>query len=99
MKGKNMTAKCVCGFTEDEAGDFTIDDHLFEMFAPEDGRGANGRYHIEGEPDLTCWCGLAAGTAAELDAHFAAVFTPADAIGCDGKKHHRVAVLARDGGR
>jgi hypothetical protein len=83
-------AQCACGFAEDEAEDFTIGDHLFAMFAPEDYTGTDGRHHLEGEPDLTCLCGLAAATAEELDAHFLAVFTPEHAIGRDGKKHEPV---------
>jgi hypothetical protein len=80
-------AQCACGFTEDDAEDFTIGDHLYEMFAPDDGKGTDGRCHLEGEPDLTCLCGLAAATPAQLDTHFLAMFTPDDAIGRDGKKH------------
>ena len=91
--------RCSCGFAEDEAEGFTIGDHLYEMFAPDDDKGTDGRYHLEGEPDLTCFCGLAAATAAQLDAHFLAVFTPDDAIGRDGKKHQRVEVSARACGR
>jgi hypothetical protein len=100
MKGSGMTlAQCVCGFTEDEAGDETISDHLFTVFAPEDDKGTDGRYHLEGEPDLTCVCGLAAATAAELDAHFLTLFTPNDAIGRDGKRHVSVTAVARNGSR
>jgi hypothetical protein len=40
-------------------------------------------------------CG-AGGTAAELDAHFLAVFTPADFIGHDGKKHQPVSAGCPD---
>lgn len=84
-----MTAgQCVCGFTDDEAGDYTIGDHLLEVFVPQDDRGTDGSLHVEGERPLTCLCGLAAATAEELDAHFLALFTPDDAIGQDGKKHH-----------
>jgi hypothetical protein len=83
-------AQCTCGFAEGEAGDFTITDHLLAMFAPDDDRGTDGRYHLEGEPSLTCYCGLAAAATAELDAHFLAVFTPEDAIGRDSKKHTQV---------
>jgi hypothetical protein len=35
-------------------------------------------------------CGLAAATAAELDAHFLRVFTPADRIGRDGHEHEKL---------
>jgi hypothetical protein len=90
MKGAGMTpAQCVCGFTEDEAGNETIGDHLLEVFAPEDGRAADGLVHLEGEADLFCMCG-AGGSAEELDAHFLVVFTPADLTGHDGHKHEKV---------
>jgi hypothetical protein len=79
-------AQCVCGFIEDEVGDEAIDDHLFEVFAPEDGRAADGLVHLEGGVALFCMCG-AGGTAHELDAHFLAAFMPADLIGADGRKH------------
>jgi hypothetical protein len=82
-------AQCVCGFIEDEVGDETIGDHLFEVFAPEDGRAADGLVHLEGETALICMCG-AGGTAQELDAHFLAVFTPIGLTGRDGQKHERV---------
>ncbi len=85
-----ISVQCACGFTEDEAEDFTIGDHPLAMFAPADDRGADGRHHLEGEPTLTCCCGLAAATTAELDAHFVAVFTPEGGIGHDGKKHELV---------
>jgi hypothetical protein len=84
------TAHCACGFTEHEAGNETIGDHLFHMFAPEDDKGTDGRVHLEGRPDLTCTCGLAAATAQELDAHLVAAFTPNDAIGHDGNRHQLV---------
>ncbi len=79
-------ARCACGFTEAEGADEKIADHLFEVFAPDDGRAADGLVHLEGEANLFCMCG-AGGSASELDAHFLAVFTPADLIGRDGDKH------------
>jgi hypothetical protein len=39
-------------------------------------------------------CG-AGGSASELDAHFLAVFTPADLIGRDGEKHERVSAVGQ----
>ena len=90
MKGIGMTpAKCVCGFTEDEAGNETLDDHLLELFAPEDGRAADGLAHLEGKENLFCLCG-AGGSSDKLDVHFLAVFTPPDLIGRDGCKHEKV---------
>jgi hypothetical protein len=77
-------AACVCGFTE--AGDETVADHLRAMFTPDDDEGIDGRVHLEGETSLFCMCG-AGGSASELDAHFLAVFTPADLIGRDGERH------------
>jgi hypothetical protein len=82
--------QCSCGFTEDEAGNETLGDHLFEVFAPEDGRAADGLVHLEGEENLFCMCG-AGGSADELDAHFLAVFTPAELTCRDGRKHEKVA--------
>ena len=93
MKGNAMTpARCACGFTE--ARDEAIGDHLFEVLAPEDGRAADGLVHLEGEADLFCMCG-AGGSASELDAHFLAVFTPADLIGHDGDKHEPVSAAGQ----
>jgi hypothetical protein len=84
-----MTAQqCSCGFTE--AGDETIGDHLYEVFAPDDGKAADGVMHLEGGRDFFCLCG-AGGSAEELDAHFLAVFTPNGSIGRDGNTHERLA--------
>lgn len=44
--------QCSCGFTEDASADYAIDDHLFEVFAPDDGKGADGKVHLEGETSL-----------------------------------------------
>jgi hypothetical protein len=85
-----MTARqCACGFTEADGADETISDHLFEMFAPDDGKAANGLVHLEGAVSLFCLCGTG-GSAEGLDAHFLAVFTPDDHIGRDGDKHEAV---------
>jgi hypothetical protein len=43
---------------------------------------------------LSAGTGLAAATAEELDVHLLALFTPGDAIGRDGKKHHPVTAAA-----
>ena len=97
MKGNVMTpARCVCGFTEDQARDEKIGDHLFEVFAPEDGRAADGLVHLEGEANLLCMCG-AGGSVSELDAHFLAVFMPADLVGRDGDKHEPVSAAGQPG--
>jgi hypothetical protein len=82
--------RCACGFTEVAGADETVQDHLVEVFAAEDGKGPDGLVHLEGEAALFCLCG-AGGSAADLDAHFLTVFTPADAIGRDGSKHQRLA--------
>jgi hypothetical protein len=79
-------ARCGCGFTEDAAEDYTLSDHLYEVFAPDDGTGPDGEVHLEGETALLCMCG-AGGSAARLDAHFLEIFTPGDAIGRDGARH------------
>jgi hypothetical protein len=60
------------------------------VFAPDDGKAADGLVHLEGEADLFCLCGVG-GSAERLDAHFLAVFTPDDHIGRDGAKHETVA--------
>jgi hypothetical protein len=78
--------QCSCGFTETAATDETIGDHLVEVFAPPDGRGPDGRVHLEGEAALFCLCGVG-GSVRELDAHLLAVFTPADSVARDGVKH------------
>lgn len=86
-----MTAqRCICGFSEVAGADETIEDHLMEVFAPEDGKGPDGRVHLEGETPLFCLCG-AGGSADRLDAHLLVVFTPADRVGRDGAKHERLA--------
>jgi hypothetical protein len=82
--------QCSCGFTEDPSADYMIGDHLYEVFAPGDGKSPDGLVHLEGENDLYCMCG-AGGSTEELDAHFLAVFTPAGAIARDGSKHERLA--------
>ena len=82
--------ECACGFTETAGTDETIGDHLMEVFAPQDCRGPDGLVHLEGQVPLFCLCG-AGGSAGDLDAHFLAVFTPADGIGRDGSKHGRLA--------
>jgi hypothetical protein len=85
-KGSNMAnAWCSCGFAEDGAADEAIGD-LFEVFAPPDGKTADGLVHLEGEASLFCLCG-AGGSTGELDGHFLAVFTPGDLIGHDGRRH------------
>jgi hypothetical protein len=86
-----INARCACGFSE--AGDETIDDHLIEAFAPDDGKEPDGRVHLEGEVNLFCLCGTG-GSAAELDAHLLAVFPPADHVARDGAKHERAAMAA-----
>ena len=78
--------RCTCGFTEDAGEDYTTGDHFFEMFAPDDGIGQDGKVHLEGQAGLYCMCG-AGGSAGKLDAHFAEVFTPADSVGPDGVIH------------
>ena len=83
-------ARCSCGFAEDEAGDETINDNLFEVFAPDDGKGPDGKVHLEGGLTLYCLCGQGGG-APELEAHWLGIFTPADSAGRDGIKHQRLA--------
>lgn len=82
MAGK----RCSCGFTENAGEDYTIGDHLYEVFAPEDGKGSDGLVHLEGPTALLCLRG-AGGSQQELDAHFLQVFIPADSTGRDGAVH------------
>jgi hypothetical protein len=89
-KGIFMTGKgCACGFTEAEGMDETLDDHLREVFTPDDGRGPDGMVHFEGLKDCFCLCG-AGGSAEKLDSHFLEVFTSADSTGLDGVIHKAV---------
>src|SRR5258708_22241466 len=82
-------ALCSCGFTEVAGADETLTDHLLEVFAAKDDKAADGLVHLEGEVNLFCTCG-AGGRAEKLDAHFLAVFIPADSIGRDGVRHERL---------
>ena len=41
-------ARCSCGFIEVADADETIGDHLFEVLAPDDDKGADGHVHLEG---------------------------------------------------
>jgi hypothetical protein len=79
-------ALCSCGFSEVAGADETLTDHLLEVFAAKDDKAADGLVHLEGEVSLSCVCG-AGGSIGKLDAHFLAVFTPADSIGRDGVRH------------
>jgi hypothetical protein len=82
-----MTAhKCACGFTEDAGEDYTIADHLQEMFTPQDCVAADGTLHAEGLTSYLCMCG-AGGSQQALDEHFLAAFTPADSVAPDGTVH------------
>src|SRR6185437_2741028 len=70
-KANGMTAqRCTCGFTEANADDETIVDHLLRVFTPDDDKGADGQVHLEGNRELACLCGFRAGTTGELDSHF-----------------------------
>lgn len=78
---------CSCGFIP--ADEETLADHLGEMFLPDDDTDEAGRRHAETAPG-TCLCGHA-GSAADLDAHLVAVFTPPGRIGRDGREHNPAA--------
>jgi hypothetical protein len=68
------------------------------MFIPADDVGLDGDVHFEAARDksgvgrtprpatLTCRCGITT-SPYDFDQHLANVFTPADRIGKDGKKH------------
>jgi len=89
--------RCTCGYEATNSED--IADHLAEMFAPDDDRDHDGQVHAEAAaatasadaagapPALTCMCGFPAAGIAGMDAHLAAVFTPASRIGRDGARH------------
>jgi hypothetical protein len=79
--------RCTCGFTEADGDDETTEDHLLRMFTAEDDRGADGLVHLEGNPKLTCLCGVSASTAAELDSHFLEVFVPVGRTDFGGIEH------------
>jgi hypothetical protein len=83
-------AHCTCGFTEADGRDETIGDHLLDVFAPEDDKGADGRVHLEGEVRLACLCGFSATTTGELDSHFLDVFMPVNSRGRDGVEHRGI---------
>jgi hypothetical protein len=96
-EGNNVAdAQCSCGFIETEGTDETIGDHLFEAFAPDDGKGPDGKVRLEGRMALHCLCG-AGGSAPELDAHWLELFTPADSVGRDGVRHERSERFRRSG--
>ena len=79
--------RCTCGFTEADGDDETIGDHFLRVFAPEDDKGVDGQVHLEGDPGLTCLCGLRASTAGELDSHFQEMFVPEDRVDSSGVEH------------
>jgi hypothetical protein len=74
--------RCTCGFAEVASEDYTISDHLHEVFAPADGKTADGVEHAEGREGFLCLCG-AGGNREALDAHFLEAFTPGDSTGPD----------------
>jgi hypothetical protein len=90
---------CTCGYLAVDAEDLTV--HCGEMFIPADDIGPDGLVHAESARDaggpalapgvlapgvLACRCGVIA-SVAEFDQHLADVFTPADRIGTDGRRH------------
>jgi hypothetical protein len=79
-----MAAQCICGFTE--LPDENVQDHLAEVFTPDDSAGIDGKVHEE-LPGRACACGVAVSAAEQMGQHLLAAFTPADGIGLDGKRH------------
>ena len=87
---------CTCGYEAESPEDLTV--HFGEMFIPDDDTAPDGQVHNEVARDtaiprdtqepliLTCRCGFT-GTADAFDRHLLDVFTPADAVGADGKRH------------
>jgi hypothetical protein len=88
--------RCTCGYEAESPEDLTV--HFGEMFTPADDVGPDGQVHAEAARDkrstsgtqapatLTCRCGLTTSFDG-FDQHLTDVFTPADRIGLDGKKH------------
>jgi len=62
-------------------------DHFLEVFTPADDKAADGQVHVELIGNLTCECGLTAGSSGELNEHFLQAFRPGDAIGADRNAH------------
>ena len=76
------------------ADDIALDGQVHaEAAAPAGTRATappNGHSYASRAPShasCQCLCGFSAGDVAELDAHLLAAFTPADAIGHDGREH------------
>jgi hypothetical protein len=76
--------RCSCGYLP--TSDYTLTDHLGEMFIPADDTDAAGQAHAETLPG-TCLCGHLAGSPAALDEHLLAAFTPPGIPGRDGRAH------------
>jgi hypothetical protein len=88
--------RCTCGYQAENPDDLAI--HFGEMFIPDDDTAPDGQAHNEAAQDkhrpsepqaprtLTCRCGFTA-TADDFDHHLLAIFTPADRIGLDSKRH------------
>jgi hypothetical protein len=77
---------CSCGYQATDPDG--LDDHLREVFTPDDDKDADGHVHAEAAHDnRACLCGFTADDIAGLDAHLLLVFTPPDAIGHDGHQH------------
>src|SRR5579862_7813690 len=94
-KGPSMTQHpCTCGYQAESPGELTL--HFEEMFIPGSDIAPDGQVHAENAREmntptpapatLTCRCGFTSDIGG-LDQHLADVFTPADRIGLDGKKH------------
>ena len=85
---------CTCGYQAESPGELTL--HFEEMFIPGSDIAPDGQVHAENAREmntptpapatLTCRCGFTSDIQG-LDQHLADVFTPADRIGLDGKKH------------
>jgi hypothetical protein len=81
-----VRGRCTCGFQPDQTYD--LEDHLAEVFTPDDDIGLDGQAHLEQAEALKCSCGFTAALATELDEHFRTVFPPpAGGVGGDGQHH------------
>lgn len=77
--------RCCCGYTP--TADYTLDDHIGEMFIPADDIDTTGQPHAETSPG-SCLCGYLASNAAALDEHLLASFIPTGHLALDGHKHN-----------
>jgi len=84
---------CACGFVPTD--DYSLADHLGEVFIPADDRASDGQVHAEAARTgpraagqaLACLCGYRAADNTALDAHLLGVFASSGHGGPDGRPH------------